>query len=108
MMGAEDPPARPPASSVDVTGVKGPYTPADLVKWARSQLEMARSIIDNPGGGLLFATQAIGQVKAALQEHDEERFAEVVETLDRAEDRGIKREFDEARKLLGAAIAKLS
>jgi hypothetical protein len=93
---------------MDVTGVKGPYTPTDLVAWARSQLEIARSILDNPGGGLLFATQAIGQVKAALQEHDDERFSEIVETLDRAEDRGIRREFDAARTLLGEAISKLS
>ena len=92
---------------MDVTGVKGPYTPTDLVAWARSQLEIARSILDNPGGGLLFATQAIGQVKAALQEHDEERFGQIVETLDRAEDRGIRREFEEARKLLADAISKL-
>jgi hypothetical protein len=93
---------------VDVTGVKGPYPAQDLVAWGRSQLEIARSILDNPGGGLLFATQAIGQVKAALQEHDEGRFAEVVEKLDRAEDRGIRREFDAARKLLDEALAKLS
>ena len=66
---------------VDVTGVKGPYPAQDLVAWGRSQLEIARSILDNPGGGLLFATQAIGQVKAALQERDEGRFAEVVEKL---------------------------
>jgi len=92
---------------MDVTGVKGPYTPSDLVAWARSQLEIARSILDNPGGGLLSATQAVGQVKAALQEHDEERFGEVVETLDRAEDRGLRREFDAARKLLGEALSKL-
>jgi len=93
---------------VDVTGVKGPYPAANLVAWGRSQLEIARSIIDNPGGGLLFATQAIGQVKAALREHDEGRFADVVEALDRAEDRGIRREFDAARKLLDEALAKLS
>jgi hypothetical protein len=93
---------------VDVRGVKGPYPAHDLVAWGRSQLEIARSILDNPGGGLLFATQAIGQVKAALHEHDEGRFAEVVETLDRAEDRGIRREFDAARKLLDEALAKLS
>ena len=40
---------------VDVTGVKGPYPAQDLVAWGRSQLEIARSILDNPGGGLLFA-----------------------------------------------------
>ena len=93
---------------VDVTGVKGPYPAQDLVAWGRSQLEIARSILDNPGGGLLFATQAIGQVKAALQERDEGRFAELVEKLDRAEDRGIRREFDAARKLLDEALSKLS
>ena len=91
-----------------MTGVKGPYPAQDLVAWGRSQLEIARSILDNPGGGLLFATQAIGQVKAALQERDEGRFAEVVEKLDRAEDRGIRREFDAARKLLDEALSKLS
>ena len=94
---------------VDVRGeAKGPYPAKDLAAWGRSQLEIARSIIDNPGGGLLFATQAVGQVKAALQEHDEGRFAEVIEALDRAEDRGIRREFDAARKLLDEALAKLS
>ena len=92
---------------MDVTGVKGPYGASDLVAWARSQLEIARSILDNPGGGLLFATQAIGQVRASLQERDEERFGEVVETLDRAEERGIRREFEEARKLIGEAISKM-
>lgn len=92
---------------MDVTGVKGPYTPTDMVSWARKQLEMARAIVDNPGGGLLFATQAIGQVKAALQEHGEDHFAEVVEVLDRAEDRATKREFEAARKLVSEAIARI-
>ena len=80
----------------------------ELLAWARGQLAIARSILDNPGGGLLFATQAIGQVKATLQERDEEHFSEVVETLDRAEERGLRREFEAARKLLGEALAKLS
>ena len=30
----------------------------EIVPWARHQLEIARSILDNPGGGLLFATIA--------------------------------------------------
>jgi hypothetical protein len=93
---------------VDVTGVKGPHTPTDIVGWARAQLEIARAIVDNPGGGLLFATQAVGQVKAALQEHGEDHFGEVVEILDRAEDRAIKREFEDARKLIAEAVARLS
>jgi len=92
---------------MDVTGVKGPYIATDLVAWARSQLEIAHSILDNPGGGLLFATQAIGQVKAALGEHDDERFSEIVETPERAEDRGIWREFAAVRKLLAEARSQL-
>jgi len=63
----------------------------EIVLWARGQLEIAGSILDNPGGGLLFATQTIGQVKAGLHE-----------------DAAVRREFDTARRLLGEAVAKLS
>ncbi len=80
----------------------------EIVLWARDQLEIASSILDNPGGGLLFATQTIGQVKAGLHERDPERWEDVVATLDRAEDAGIRREFDTARRLVGEATAKLS
>jgi hypothetical protein len=80
----------------------------EIVLWARGQLEIASSILDNPGGGLLFATQTIGQVKAGLHERDAERWEDVVSVLDRAEDAGIRREFDSARRLVGEAIAKLS
>ena len=79
-----------------------------IVPWARGQLEIASAILDNPGGGLLFATQTIGQVKAGLHERDPERWEDVVATLDRAEDAAIRREFDEARRLVGEAVAKLS
>jgi hypothetical protein len=78
-----------------------------IVSWARGQLDIATSILDNPGGGLLFATQTIGQVKAGLHERDPERWEDVVATLDRAEDAAIRREFDAARRLVGEAIAKL-
>ena len=78
-----------------------------LVRWARRQLEIARDILDNPGGGLLFATQTIGQVRAALSERDAERWDEVVAVLGRAEDAGVRREFDTARQLLGEAATKL-
>ena len=78
-----------------------------IVGWARGQLGIARSILDNPGGGLLFATQTIGQVKAGLHERDAERWKDVVAGLDRAEDASVRREFDEARKLLDEAINKL-
>ena len=78
-----------------------------LVGWARRQLEIAREILDNPGGGLLFATQTIGQVRAALSERDAERWDEVVGLLGRAEDAAVRREFDTARELLDEASGNL-
>jgi hypothetical protein len=80
----------------------------EIISWARGQVEIASSILDNPGGGLLFATQTIGQVKAALHERDSERWNEVVAILDRAEDAAIRREFDTARRLVSETVAKLS
>jgi hypothetical protein len=78
-----------------------------LVPWARGQLEIAREILDNPGGGLLFATQTVGQVKSALHERDAARWEDVVAVLDRVEDAGVRREFDIARTLLDDLLAKL-
>ena len=78
-----------------------------LLRWARGQLEIAKQILDNPGGGLLFATQTIGQVRAALGERDAERWVGVVALLERAEDAAVRREFDTAQKLLGEADSKL-
>ena len=79
----------------------------EVVAWARDQLSIARSILDNPGGGLLFATQTIGQVRSGLYERDAARWREVVTVLDRAEDAAIHREFSTARRLLEEAAAKL-
>jgi hypothetical protein len=79
-----------------------------IVGWAREQLEMASSILDNPGGGLLFATQTVGQVKAGLSERDRERWEGVVAILDSAEDAAVRREFDTARRLLDEALGKLA
>jgi hypothetical protein len=79
-----------------------------LVPWARGQLEIAREILDNPGGGLLFATQTIGQVRAALSERDADRWDDVVALLGRAEDAAVRREFQLARQLLDEASAKLA
>jgi hypothetical protein len=79
----------------------------EIIGWARGQLEIARSILDNPGGGLLFATQTIGQVKAALHERDAVRWEDVTRNLDRAEDAGVRREFAAARSLLDEVIAGL-
>ena len=80
----------------------------EVVTWSRDQLDIARSILDNPGGGLLFATQTIGQVRAALDERGKERWAEVVKTLGEAEDAAVHREFATARKLIDQALARLS
>ena len=80
----------------------------EIVRWARGQLEIARQILDNPGGGLLFATQTVGQVKAGLQERDARRWEEVVSLLDRVEGAAVRREFETARKLLDEALTKLS
>jgi len=79
-----------------------------VIPWARRQLELAREILDNPGGGLVFATQTIGQVRAALQERDPERWDEVGTILERAEDQAVHREFDDSRQLIGQALEKLS
>jgi hypothetical protein len=78
-----------------------------IIGWARGQLEIAREILDNPGGGLLFATQTVGQVKSALHERDAARWEDVVAVLDRVEDAGVRREFDAARTLLDDVLAKL-
>jgi hypothetical protein len=78
-----------------------------LIPWARGQLEIAREILDNPGGGLLFATQTVGQVSSALRERDLARWEDVIALLDRVEDAAVRREFDTARKLLDEALTKV-
>ena len=78
-----------------------------VIPWARRQLELAREILDNPGGGLLFATQTIGQVRAALEEREPDRWEEVIAVLGQAEDLAVHREFEQSRRLLAEAIEKL-
>jgi hypothetical protein len=78
-----------------------------ILGWARGQLEIAREILDNPGGGLLFATQTTGQVSSALRERDLARWEDLVAVLDRVEDASVRREFDTARDLLDEVLAKL-
>jgi hypothetical protein len=78
-----------------------------IVGWARGQLGIARDILDNPGGGLLFATQTVGQVSSALRERDLARWEAVIALLDRVEDAAVRREFDTARKLLDETLTKL-
>lgn len=79
----------------------------ELIDWGRAQLEIARSILDNPGGGLLFATQTVGQVHAALHERDAIRWEDQCEKLARAEDAGVRREFVAARGLIDEVLADL-
>ena len=83
------------------------YPGDQVIPWARRQLELALEILDNPGGGLLFATQTIGQVRAGLQERDPERWEDIVPLLERAEDLAVHREFEESRLLLAEALEKL-
>ena len=80
----------------------------EIIVWAREQLAIARSILDNPGGGLLFATQTIGQVRAGLIERDPARWEELAAILEKAEDSAVRREFPTARRLVDEATKKLS
>ena len=79
----------------------------EIVAWARGQLAIARSILDNPGGGLLFATQTVGQVRSGLTERDPARWKDAIDLLERAEDAGVRRDFVTARSLLDEASTKL-
>jgi hypothetical protein len=92
-------------SGVEVLGPKGParYGGADLLTWVHNQLEIASQIVDNPGGGLLFATQTIGQVRSALAEADADRWRPALTLLEEAEDRAIRRDFTGARERLRQA-----
>jgi hypothetical protein len=94
---------------MDISTPKGPAAlhGKGLISWARSQLVIASDIVDNPGGGLLFATQAIGQVRSALHEEEPQRWAQVAALLERAEDAAIHRDFEGCRKLLDQARGKL-
>jgi hypothetical protein len=100
-------------SAVEVLGPKGPvrFGGADMLIWARHQLSIAGDIIDNPGGGLLFATQTIGQVKAALAENadsrSEDRWQDVVALLEEAEDAAVRRDFARARDHIARARQRL-
>jgi len=96
-------------SAVEVLGPKGParYGGADMLTWVRNQLEIAGQIVDNPGGGLLFATQTIGQVRSALAEADADRWQAALKVLEEAEDRAVRRDFAGARLLLGEARTKI-
>ncbi|HZU18619.1 MAG TPA: hypothetical protein VFD01_18705 [Candidatus Dormibacteraeota bacterium] len=90
---------------VEILGPKGPlqHGGVDLLTWARSQIRVAGEIVDNPGGGLLFASQTIGQVRAALAESGEPRWTPLLELLEQAEDAAVHRDFQRARAALAQA-----
>lgn len=94
---------------VDVRSPKGPLRRqgADLLSWARLQLRIASDIVDNPGGGLLFATQTMGQVRVSLEGEDAERYAPAAQLLRQAEDSAIHRDFAAARSAIAEAAALL-
>ena len=80
----------------------------EIIAWAKDQLAIARSILDNPGGGLLFATQTIGQVRSGLHERDAARWQEIATLLEHAEDAAVRRKFGVSRNLIDEAAAKLA
>jgi hypothetical protein len=95
---------------VDVRGPKGPGLEwaEQTLPWARGQLVIAAEILDNPGGGLVFATQTIGQVKAAFQELDPDRYRDPIALLEQAEDAAVRRDYSRSRGLLEETLRKLS
>jgi hypothetical protein len=95
---------------VEVLGPKGPvnrFGGTDIGTWARHQLRVATDILDNPGGGLLFATQTIGQVRAGLEEEGGERHEKAVSLLAQAEEQAVRRHFGPTRELVGQALEEL-
>ncbi|HVB76599.1 MAG TPA: hypothetical protein VNI34_02125 [Candidatus Nitrosotalea sp.] len=93
---------------MQVVGPKGPYPQLDLVAWAQGEIAVAKQIVDNPGGGLLFATQTMGQVRSALTESDQERWKDVIAALEAAESSCIWRDFEQTRSSLELASSGLT
>lgn len=79
-----------------------------ILAWASGQLAIARSILDNPGGGLLFATQTLGQVRSALRDRDLARWEAAISMLEGAEDAAVRRDYRTARERIDEASSDLS
>jgi hypothetical protein len=73
----------------------------------REQLQIAQEILDNPGGGLVFGYQALGQAHALLAETEPERWEEPIRLLAEAEQQAVWRNFEQARELIRKALKKL-
>jgi len=71
------------------------------------QLKIALEILDNPGGGLVFGYQALGQARALLAETEPERWEEPIRLLAEAEQQAVWRNFEPARDLIRKALKKL-
>lgn len=95
---------------MEVLGPKGPvnrFGGVDMLTWARHQLGVAYDIVDNPGGGLGAAIQAIGQVKTALREQGGDRYISLVNVLEDAEDNAVHRRFGQTREAVRSALNQL-
>lgn len=75
--------------------------------WVREQLRIALEILDNPGGGLVFGYQALGQARAHLSETHPERWEEAIAELQEAERQALWRNFGRARELIRDAMDRL-
>lgn len=74
----------------------------------REQLAIAIEILDNPGGGLVFGYQALGQARSRLAELDADRFHAVIHQLDEAERQAIWRNFARAQEIISEALTGLA
>jgi hypothetical protein len=75
--------------------------------WVREQLRIALDILDNPGGGLVFGYQALGQARTHLAETEPDRWEDAIAALEEAERQALWRNYDRARDLIREALVKL-
>lgn len=68
---------------------------------------IALEILDNPGGGLVFGYQALGQARSQLVELDRNRWGPVAQLLDEAERQAVWRNFGRSRELVRQALGGL-
>lgn len=74
------------------------------LRWVRDQLKIALEILDNPGGGLVFGYQAIGQARSHLAETEPERWEGAIKQLREAERQAVWRNYSKARELIGQVL----
>lgn len=96
-----------PAGPDQTSTESDPSRSREAVSFVREQLRIAGEILDNPGGGLVFGYQALGQARARLGEEDRERYRAVIRLLEEAERQAVWRRFKRSRELIGEAAAGL-